>query len=127
MSAGPSSIVLVAHRRGPVARLIRTNLDAEGYDVAVSATPTGALAVLRTGAACALVLDADLVRGDTPDQALLRSWIISHHIPALVISCEPDDRRLARSIGDAPFLSRPDDVDQICAIVNRLILAATPV
>lgn len=126
MDAAASSLVLVAHRRAPVQRLIRTNLDAEGFDVAVVATAASALALLRGGTGSVVVLDADLIRGDTPDQALLRSWLLSNRLPLLLVSSDPADRLLARALGDAPFLSRPDDVEKVCAIVHRLAENGVP-
>jgi hypothetical protein len=44
-------------------------------------------------------------------------------VPTLLISWDPDDWRLARALKDAPFLSRPDDVDQLLGRVRELVAA----
>ena len=113
--------VLVAHRRAPVLRMIRTNLEADGLDVHTASSPPTCLETLRTRVVDALVLDADLVRGDSLESARLLRYLLATSVPTLVVSWDPADRLLARTLHDAPFINRPDDIDQVLGQVHDLL------
>lgn len=115
--------VLVAHRRAPVQRMIRTNLEADGLAVATASTPSACLTLLRSGPIDALVVDADLIRTDSPESRALRRYLLRTHTPTLLVSWDPGDRLLARTLHDALFISRPDNIDLITTSVQRLIAA----
>ena len=119
--------VLVAHQRPPVQRLLRTNLRADGYAALGAASPATTLGALRAHGVDALVLDAELIKGDRPESADLLRFLLASAMPTLVISWDPTDRLLARSLRDAPFLSRPDDVDQALRYVCELTAPSVPV
>jgi len=113
--------VLVAHRRPPVLRMIRTNLEADGLPVRLASTAGACLAALRSGPVDALVLDADLIRtGDRERETLLR-YLLQDAVPTLVVSWDPKDHLLARTLHDAPFISRLDNVDRVTACVHDLL------
>lgn len=113
--------VLVAHRRAPIQRMIRTNLEADGLVVATASTPAACLADLQSTIVSTLILDADLIRDDADDGTSLYRFIVESHIPTLLISWDPSDRLLARSLRDAPFISRPDNIELITDWVQRLL------
>ena len=118
--------VLVAHRRAPVLRMIRTNLEAERIRTVPAALPSACLAALRSHDVDALVLDADLIRGDVPESAELLRYLLTAAVPTLLLSWDAGDRLLARSLHDAPFISRPDDIEQVLDQVQRLLGAPAP-
>ena len=122
-----STVVIVAHRRLPVQRMLRTILETEGLTVRTASTAAEAVLRIQSDAAQALVLDADLVREETLDGAALTAQIERLRLPLLVVSWEPGDRLLARRLHDAPFISRPDDVDRIVDGVRGLLARRMPV
>lgn len=124
MISGSRRRVLVAHRRAPVERMIRTNLEAEGIGVLNAPSPAACLSTLRGRDVDALVLDADLVRGDAPESAELLRYLLGRTVPTLLVSWEPSDWLLARSLHDAPFVSRPDDIEQVIGHVQVLLAEA---
>jgi DNA-binding response OmpR family regulator len=118
--------VLVAHHRAPVQRMLCTTLRADGFAVMGVASPGACLNALRSFAVAALILDAELLKGERRSSADLFRYLISGGVPTLVVSWDPDDWRLARSLRDAPFLSRPDDVDQLLGSVRVLVARPAP-
>ena len=118
--------VLVAHRRAPVLRMIRTNLEAERIRAVPSSSPSACLAALLSHDVDALVLDADLIRGDAPESAELLRYLLTAAVPTLLLSWDAGDRLLARSLHDAPFISRPDDIEQVLEQVQHLLGAPAP-
>lgn len=105
--------------------MIRTNLEADGLAVATASTQRACLTTLRTGDIGVLVLDAELVRDDGADGSTLLRYLLRARIPTLLLSWDPVDRLLARTLHDAPFISRPDNIDSVTTWVQRL--SATPV
>jgi DNA-binding response OmpR family regulator len=113
--------VLVAHRRAPIQRMIRTNLEADGLVVATASTPAACLADLNTTIVSALVLDAELIRDDGAEGSALLRFLLDTRTPTLLISWDPGDRLLARTLHNAPFISRPDNIDLITDWIQRLL------
>ena len=113
--------VLVAHHRAPVQRMLCTTLRADGLAVMAAASPSACLNALRAHGVAALILDAELIKGARRSSADLFRIIITSGVPTLLLSWDPDDWRLARALKDAPFLSRPDDVDQVLGRVRELV------
>ncbi|MGE0545281.1 MAG: hypothetical protein AB7R89_34410 [Dehalococcoidia bacterium] len=105
--------------------MIRTNLEADGLVVATASTPAACLADLQSTIVSTLVLDAELIRDDGDDGSALLRYLIDSYTPTLLISWDPSDRLLARSLHGAPFISRPDNIELITDWVQRLL--ATPV
>jgi hypothetical protein len=101
--------------------MIRTNLEADSLSVVVAATPGACLAVLHSVYVSALVLDADLVRDDGADGSLLLRYLLGRRVPTLLISWDPGDRLLARTLHNAPFISRPDNIDAVRDLVQQLL------
>ena len=130
MCADDAELVIVAHRRAPIVRMLRANLEAEGIRVETTATATGCLTALRAHRRAALVLDADLVRETTPGGETLFAYLGRAAVPVLLVSHDPADRLMARSLVQAAFLSRADDIDQVmdavCALLARAHLHDGP-
>lgn len=101
--------------------MIRTNLEADGLVVATASTPAACIADLHATDVSALVLDAELVRDDDGDGTALLHFLLDASIPTLLLSWDPGDRLLARTLHDAPFISRPDNIDLITDWVQRLL------
>ena len=125
MIAGNNDSVLVAHARAPVLRLIRTNLEADGLQVETAASAGACLKVLQSAPVGALVLDAQLIQGDARQSASLLRYLLATRVPLLLVSFEPADRSLARTLHGAPFCSRPDDIDGVRELVHGLLASAT--
>jgi two-component system, OmpR family, KDP operon response regulator KdpE len=121
MPGRSQATVVVAHRRPPVLRLVRTNLEAEGFTVHEAATALSCRRLIAGGRADLLVTDADLIRGDSAESARLLAAISLAAVPLIVLSWNPGDRLLARALGNAPFVQRIDDVDDLVARVRELI------
>ena len=101
--------------------MIRTNLEADGLVVATASTPAACLADLQSTAVSTLILDADLIRDDGDSGSALYHFLVERRTPTLLISWDPGDRLLARSLHDAPFVSRPDNIELISGWVQRLL------
>lgn len=117
-------LVLVAHRRAPVQRVLRTNLEAEPLFVTTVATATDCLAALRVSQVSALVVDVDLLRETVPDGLLLRSYLVDTGLPSLLLSWNPCDRELARQLGGLSFTTRLDDIERLTDMVRALLTPA---
>lgn len=117
-SRGP---ILIAHRRAPVERVLRSNLQVEGFGVVSAASAGGCLAQLRSAAPAAIIVDAELLRGDSDDSEALLQLLSDGAIPAVLISWDPADHLLARRIGNVPFISRPDDIDRVLGCVHDVV------
>ena len=113
--------VLVAHHRAPVQRMLCTTLRADGLAVMAAASPSACLKALRAHPVAALILDAELIKGERRSSADLFRFVLAGGVPTLLVSWDPDDWRLARALRDVPFLSRPDDVDQLLGRVRELV------
>jgi hypothetical protein len=118
--------VLVAHHRAPVQRMLCTTLRADGLAVMGVASPGACLNALRSHPVAALVLDAELLKGERRSSADLFRYLVAGGVPTLLVSWDPDDWRLARALCDAPFLSRPDNVDQLLGRVRELVALPAP-
>jgi len=101
--------------------MIRTNLEADGLVVATASTPAACLADLNTTIVSALVLDAELIRDDGAEGSALLRFLLDTRTPTLLISWDPGDRLLARTLHNAPFISRPDNIDLITDWIQRLL------
>jgi DNA-binding NtrC family response regulator len=121
MSDGPMVQVVVAHRRAPVLRMLRANLHADGLGVHTTSTAAGCLAALHDETAAALVLDADLLRDDVPYSGALLERLRVAGVPLLIVSFDPADRAIARSLQGARFLCRADDIDEVLRLVHHLL------
>jgi DNA-binding response OmpR family regulator len=121
MPLPPVPYVLIAHRRPPVQRMLRTNLEADAIAVGSVATASEAVTALEGSPVAAVIVDADLLRETVPDGLALRARLATGSPPALVVSWDPCDRLLARELGHAPFLSRPDDIDRMLETVHGLV------
>jgi DNA-binding response OmpR family regulator len=121
MGQNQTGRVLVAHRRVAVLRMLCANLRAEGLAVRSLSSGASCLAALRESALDALVLDADLLRDGMPDGAALATAVREGSPPVLLISFDPADRVLARSLGHVPFVSRPDNIDEVTRLVQDLV------
>lgn len=123
MDEGEAGRVGVAHRRVSVLRLLCANLRAEGFAVAPVSSVERCLALLREGTLDALVLDADLLREGMPDGATLAAAVREGAVPLLLVSFDAADRVLARTLGNVPFVSRPDNIDEVMCLVHELLVA----
>ena len=118
-------LVVVAHRRAPVQRVLRTNLEAEPLFVITVATATDCLTALHVSQVSALVVDVDLLRETVPDGLLLRSHVVATGLPSLLLSWNPCDRELARQLGGLAFTTRLDDIERLTDMVRGLLTPVT--
>jgi hypothetical protein len=115
--------VVVAHRRPPVLRMIRTALEVEGARVLVASTASACLAALHTPGVQAGIIDADLLKPEAPRGTVLEHYLRRAGLPLLLLSWEPCDRALARRLM-AAFSSRPDEVEGIIQWLSGVVAQA---
>jgi DNA-binding NarL/FixJ family response regulator len=120
MAKTASGPVLVAHHLERMGRIICLNLQAERIEAVAAANARESLDFIRARAPRAVVLDPEILV-DYQDTAAVRGLIAHLAMPVLVLSDEPEHRRTAQLLGDAPFCNRPDDVDRVTAAVRRLL------
>jgi hypothetical protein len=123
MAAGGNGPVLVAHRLASVRRILRINLQAERITITEAGTARECADALRIHRPVAMVLDPSLITEPVEEDALLR-LVKRSGTPVLVVSEEPDHRRTARLLGDAPFCNRPDEIDRVTGAVRGLLAGA---
>lgn len=124
MSARRSDLVLVVHRLASMRRILRLNLESEGMTTVEAATAGECARLLGILRPAAVVLDPQVLHNQD-DEGALCARLRELRAPILVVSDGPEYRQIARSLGDAPFCNRPDDVERITAAV-RALLAGSP-
>ena len=118
-----ASRVLIAHRSEMMRRILRLNLESEGIATVQAATVRECVTWVRHHGVAAVVLDPQLLRNPR-DEAAVCGVLQERRVPVLILSTEPDHRRIARALDGAPFCNRPDDVERVTAAVRALLAGA---
>jgi len=100
----------------------------EGYGVTSFAMPEDAIEWLLSGKSAALVLLDLRTPGMSAQRfrALLVATPALRDLPVVVVSGDPNIRRIAGSIGASDALEKPVDMDRLLATVDRHCQARQP-
>ncbi len=125
----PTIRVLVVDDDEPVRRLIRLNLELEGFEVEQAVDGRDCLTKVRSHPPDVITLDLAMPALDGLSAAArLREAEHSRHIPLVLITAAatPRDRLRADEIGIDAVLTKPFAPDELVATV-RGVVGATPV
>ena len=113
-------VVLVIEDQGPIAEMLAQLLRGEGHTVRIARTGPEGLEQARTAAPDLITLDLALPGMD--GAALLRALHGGmDDVPVVVISAYPDQLTPADRALAAAVISKPFDIDDMLASVNRLL------
>lgn len=105
-----------------IRRLIRVNLELEGFEVVTAADGAECLEVVRAVAPDVVTLDVVMPRLDGLRTAarLRAAWETAHLPIAIVSACTPADLERGESVGVDGYLAKPFDPADLIALVHRL-------
>ncbi|MFJ5923402.1 response regulator [Kitasatospora sp. NPDC092948] len=120
--AATSGRVLVVDDSEAIRRLIRVNLELEGFEVVTAADGAECLEVVRRVAPDVVTLDVVMPRLDgLRTAARLRAARETAHLPiAIVSACTPADLERGESVGVDGYLAKPFDPADLIELVLRL-------
>ena len=124
----PTIRVLVVDDDEPVRRLIRLNLELEGFEVELAADGRECLTMVRTNPPDVITLDLVMPALDGLSAAArLREAENTRHIPLVLITgaVTPRDRLRADEIGIDAVLSKPFEPQDLVAAI-RGVVGTTP-
>jgi DNA-binding NtrC family response regulator len=123
----PCDIILVEDDR-EFAESLAEVLREEGYDIRTFAMPEDAIEYLLGGEHATLVLLDLRTPGMSAQRfrALLVSTPSLRDLPVVVVSGDPDIRRIAGSIGASDALAKPVDLPRLLETVDRHCHARRP-
>jgi CheY-like chemotaxis protein len=96
----------------------------EGYDVRAAADGFEALAVLRSWPPDVVVLDAVMPRADAAAFRAAQAAVPAlRDVPVVLLSasCAAELEQLALQLGVAAALAKPFDVEELLAVVRRIV------
>jgi DNA-binding response OmpR family regulator len=116
----PKGRVLVADDDADIIRLIRTYLEADGYEVISAANGDEALVQVRTGAPDVIILD--LMMPQTDGLTVLREVRKARMVPILILSARNDDvdKILGLEMGADDYLTKPFNTKELVARVHAM-------
>ncbi|MCX4746754.1 response regulator [Kitasatospora sp. NBC_01287] len=118
-----SGRILVVDDSEVIRRLIRVNLELEGFEVVTAADGAECLEVVRRVRPDVVTLDVMMPRLDgLRTAARLRAEEQTARLPiAIVSACTPADLRRGESVGVDGYLGKPFDPADLVALVRRLL------
>lgn len=121
-----SGRVLVVDDSEAIRRLIRVNLELEGFEVVTAADGAECLDVVRRVAPDVVTLDVVMPRLDgLRTAARLRAERATCRLPiAIVSACTPADLHRGESVGVDGYLAKPFDPADLVVLVQRLMTLA---
>jgi len=117
---GPKTQVLIVEHDGALAKLIKSYLEHEGYDVSVVGTLSDTFGAVETGKVDLIILSAMLP--DAAAWSVLR-WIrVLGEIPVLALTgkCDTMDRVIALELGADDSLAAPLDLRELVARLRSI-------
>ncbi|MFF2629042.1 response regulator [Kitasatospora sp. CB02891] len=120
--AATSGRVLVVDDSEAIRRLIRVNLELEGFEVVTAADGAECLEVVHRVAPDVVTLDVVMPRLDGLRTAarLRAAWETAHLPIAIVSACTPADLERGESVGVDGYLAKPFDPADLIELVCRL-------
>ncbi|KDN83542.1 regulatory protein [Kitasatospora cheerisanensis KCTC 2395] len=105
-----------------IRRLIKVNLELEGFEVVTAADGAECLEVVRRVAPDVVTLDVMMPRLDGLRTAarLRAAWQTAHLPIAIVSACTPADLERGESVGVDGYLAKPFDPADLVELVHRL-------
>ncbi|MDH6112797.1 CheY-like chemotaxis protein [Kitasatospora sp. MAP12-15] len=122
--SGVSGRVLVVDDNEAIRRLIKVNLELEGFEVVTAADGAECLEVVRRVKPDVVTLDVMMPRLDgLRTAAQLRAREQTARLPiAIVSACTPADLDRGESVGVDGYLGKPFDPEDLVALVRRLMV-----
>ncbi|WP_280723669.1 response regulator [Kitasatospora sp. MAA4] len=119
-----SGRVLVVDDNEAIRRLIRVNLELEGFEVVTAADGAECLEVVRRVKPDVVTLDVMMPRLDgLRTAAQLRAQQQTAWLPiAIVSACTPADLDRGESVGVDGYLGKPFEPEDLVALVRRLMV-----
>ncbi|WP_348534684.1 response regulator [Kitasatospora sp. MAP12-44] len=119
-----SGRVLVVDDNEAIRRLIKVNLELEGFEVVTAADGAECLEVVRRVKPDVVTLDVMMPRLDgLRTAAQLRAREQTARLPiAIVSACTPADLDRGESVGVDGYLGKPFDPEDLVALVRRLMV-----
>jgi CheY-like chemotaxis protein len=106
--------------------MLATCLESAGYRVLTAANGREALATIHRDLPSVLVVDLMMPVMDGAEfRQIQRHRRGTASIPFVVVTAAANGREVAAQLGADGFLEKPVDVDQLVAVVGRLLAAAT--
>lgn len=118
--------VLVVEDDPELARTLRINLSARGYDVAVAATGAHALELAEAEPVDLVVLDLGLP--DMDGSTVIDRIRVTSRVPIVVLSARDaqDDKVLALDAGADDYLTKPFGMSELLARIRAALRRAEP-
>lgn len=118
--------VLVVEDDPELARTLRINLSARGYDVAVAATGAHALELAEAEPVDLVVLDLGLP--DMDGSTVIHRIRVTSRVPIVVLSARDaqDDKVLALDAGADDYLTKPFGMSELLARIRAALRRAEP-
>ncbi|MGE5618618.1 MAG: response regulator transcription factor [Sphingomonadaceae bacterium] len=117
--------VLVAEEDARLRRIVRLNLEREGFESLEATSLSECQAALQKHEIALVIVSSQLPGFDAGEfSAWLRSHFPSNPIPVVILSFEPEDRLLALRLRIATFWLKPFDPGELIGQVSRLLQTA---
>jgi len=119
-------VVLVVDDQDSLRRLIRVNLELDGYEVLEAADGVQCLEQARRRTPDLITLDVVMPRLDGMETvALLRADPVLAEVPVIMVttSGHPSDLVRARASGVDAYLTKPYDPEELVATVRELLVS----
>lgn len=119
---GRDATVLVVEDEPDIRLLLRTVLESEGYRVVEAATGKDAVSAAAEARPNLILMDISLPLLDGLSATrLIKADDALRDTPVLAVSAYASARRRAVRAGCADFVAKPIDLEELKAVVNRLI------
>lgn len=117
--------VLVAEEDARLRRIVRLNLEREGFESLEADSLSGCQSALLKGNVALVIISSQLPGFDAQGfSAWLRSQFPLNPIPVVILSFEPEDRLLTLPLRVATFRRKPFDPGELACQVTSLIQTA---
>ncbi len=117
--------VLVAEEDARLRRIVRLNLEREGFDTLEAASLSECESALRTTSVGLVIISSQLPGFDAQRfSTWLRAQFPLSPLPVVILSFEAEDRLLTLPLRLAAFRRKPFDPDELVGQVSRLLQTA---
>jgi DNA-binding response OmpR family regulator len=114
--------ILVLDDDTDIGTMIKMMLEYKGYTVAVSERAEQAAEVLQNNGVDLIIMDMLLSGVNGTDLCVeLKKNSSTSHIPVIMISAHPNAKEICLEAGADEFISKPFDMQDILAKIDRLI------
>ncbi len=125
ISEGVSLKVMVAEEDARLRRIVRWNLEREGFESVGASSLAECESWLREGDVALVIISSQLPGFDAEQfSRWLRSQFPDRAVPVVILSFEPEDRLLTLPLRRAAFRRKPFDPGDLVTQVGRLMQPA---